>query len=111
VPLDVAVTVCVQPAYLRAHVLAAVNRVLGALFAPDALTFGDDVHLSRVVAAVVAVPGVENAEVTTLRRLLGGDDVTVDGVLPIGPMEVARLDRDPDAPENGRLVLTPVGGR
>ena len=111
VPLDVAVTVCVQPAYLRAHVLAAVNRVLGALFAPDALTFGDDVHLSRVVAAVVAVPGVENAEVTTLRRLLGGDDVTVDGVLPIGPLEVARLDRDPDAPENGRLVLTPVGGR
>ena len=111
VPLDVAVTVCVAAAYLRAHVLAAVDRVLAAFFAPDALTFGDDVHVSRIVAAVVAVAGVENAEVTTLRRLSGGDDATADGVLPIGPLEVARLDRDPDAPENGRLQLTPVGGR
>jgi len=120
VPLDVAVTVCVRPEYLRAPVLAAVDRALSAtrapdgtlgFFAPDSFSFGDPVRVGPIVAAVMALPGVENAEVTTLRRLEGGDDVAGDGVLEIGPLEVARLDRDPDAPENGRLRIDVQGGR
>ncbi len=111
VPLDVAVTVCVRPDRIARQVLAAVLDVLAGIFAPDRLTFGDDVHVSRITAAVLAVPGVENAAVTVLRRLQGGDNVVDDGVLGIGPLEVARLDRDPDAPENGRLTVTVEGGR
>jgi hypothetical protein len=34
-----------------------------------------------------------------------------EGVLPIGPFEVARLDNDPNFPEHGVLVLDVRGGR
>ncbi|GAA4759420.1 putative baseplate assembly protein [Actinomycetospora chibensis] len=111
VPLDVAITVCVRPDRIAGHVRAAVLDVLAAFFDPDRLTFGDDVRVSRLVVAVLAVAGVDNAQVTCLRRLEGGDNVVDDGVLRIGPLEVARLDRDPDAPENGRLTVKVEGGR
>ncbi len=120
VPLDVAITVCVRPEYLPDHVLAAVTRALSStrapdgtlgFFAPDNFTFGDSVRAGLLVAAVMALPGVENAEVTCLRRLDGDDDAVAEGVLRMGPLEVARLDQDPDAPENGRLRLDLQGGR
>ena len=113
--------VCVLPRTLRAHVLAAVRRALGSralpagalgFFRPDDLTFGDDVCVSPIVAAAHAVAGVENARVMDLRRLEGAPTTELDdGVLRLGPLEVARLDHDPDAPENGRLELKLEGGR
>lgn len=115
VPLDVVVTVCVRPEYLPGPVRTAVETVLSGrgagFFAPDRFAFGDAVRVSPMVAAVMALPGVENVEVTSLRRMGGGDDATPDGVLVLGPLEVARLDQDPDAPENGRLTLHVRGGR
>ncbi len=114
VPLDVAVTVCVRPEYFPDHVLAAVEQTLSSttgFFAPDNFAFGDAVRVSPLVGAVMRLPGVENVEVTCLRRLEGGFNVADAGVLKIGPLEVARLDQDPDAPENGRLLLTILGGR
>jgi predicted phage baseplate assembly protein len=116
VPLLIGVTVCMLPGYLRGHVTAAIRTVLGnrrtGFFHPDRLTFGDDVFASRLVAAVQAVPGVDSVEVTELRRFDGTADLELeDGVLRLGPSEVARLDDDPDFPENGRLELTLKGGR
>jgi hypothetical protein len=50
--------------------------------------------------------------VDRLRRFGGGPrSVPVTGLLPIGPLEVARLDNDPNDPENGVLTLTLRGGR
>jgi hypothetical protein len=132
VPLDIEMKVCVHPEYLRGHVKAALldlfsNRTLpdGRLgfFHPDNLSFGDSVYLSRLVAAAQATSGVESVVVTTLERLFLGelDQKTKDdvpplsplqtGVLPIGPLEVARLDNDPNFLENGRLRLEMRGGR
>ncbi|RJO70857.1 putative baseplate assembly protein [Nocardia panacis] len=116
VPLDLALCVEVSPDYLTGHVRAAVLRALGArtggLFDPARLSFGDPVRVSRIIAAVVALPGVRSAEVTTLERLFGPlGNALRTGVLPIGPLEVARLDNDPTRPEHGRLRLHLVGGR
>jgi predicted phage baseplate assembly protein len=121
VPLLVELNVCVTPHYLAGHVKAALmslfsNRRLpdGRLgfFHPDNLTFGEGIYLSKIVAAAQAVPGVESVAVNTLERLFEGDNGEVkNGVLPLGPLEVAQLDNDPGFPENGRLIFNMRGGR
>ena len=121
VPLDICLTACVLPHYLRGHVQAALldvfsNRMLPdgrmGLFHPDNLTFGDGIHLSGLVAAAQAVAGVESVFVTKLERLFEGPNREIEnGILPLGPLEVARLDNDPSFPENGKLSLDIRGGR
>ena len=120
VALYIDMTICVLPNYLRGHVEAAVldllsNRILrnGQLgfFHPDNLTFGQGIALSKLVAIVQAVPGVRNVIANSFKRLFGDDDFVADGFLPLGPMEIARLDNDRSFPENGKLVLHMEGGR
>ncbi|TQV82476.1 putative baseplate assembly protein [Exilibacterium tricleocarpae] len=121
VPLDIEIRVCVLPNYLRGHVKAALldllsNRRLAdgklGFFHPDNLTFGEDIHLSRLVAVAQAVAGVQSVQVTKLQRQHQPPNQEIEnGVLPLGPFEVARLDSDPSQPENGRLTLTVGGGR
>jgi predicted phage baseplate assembly protein len=128
-PLKLALTVCVQPNFLRGHVKAAVadalsNRVLPdgsqGFFHPDNLTFGDGVFVSQLVARVQAIAGVQNAMVTELERFeIGepasgdepGEELPMNSALLLGPFEVAQLDNDPSFPENGVLVLNMRGGR
>ncbi|MBP2336544.1 putative phage baseplate assembly protein [Saccharothrix coeruleofusca] len=114
VPLEVGVAVCVAEGYQRGHVLAALRAALGGrgFFRPDALTFGEPVRVSALVAAAAAVPGVVTARVTVLRRQFGQDEGALEaGLLRLGPLEVAQLDNDPDHPENGRLDIVLGGGR
>jgi predicted phage baseplate assembly protein len=121
VPLEIELTVCVLPHYLSGHVKAALqdvfsNRVLPngkrGLFHPDNLTFGDDIYLSKLVAAAQAVEGVESVTMVKLNRFgEAPQDEIRNGVLPLSPLEVARLDSDPNFPERGKLVLNVRGGR
>ncbi|MFH8773384.1 putative baseplate assembly protein [Streptomyces sp. NPDC017958] len=121
VPLDIALTVCALPGHQHGQILAELYRVLGngrlpggrlGFFHPDALTFGEPVRLSRLVAAAAAVPGVESVEVTRLRRLFEPDrGEREDGVLRLGPLEIATCDNDPDRPEQGRLAISLGGSR
>jgi hypothetical protein len=121
VALDVRLRVCAQPHHQRGQVAAAVLEALGnrqlaggarGFFHPDNLEFGDDVRASRLVAAALAVPGVASADLLRLRRFGEGDHGELDqGLLPIGPLEVARLDNDPSVPEHGVLTLELGGGR
>jgi hypothetical protein len=121
VPLNIALQVCVLPAYLRGHVKAALtdvfsNRVLPngrrGFFHPDNLSFGQGIYLSRLVAAAQAVEGVESVRVTRLQRLFEGPKAELEkGLLPLGPLEVARDDNDPNFPEHGLFVLEVGGGR
>jgi hypothetical protein len=111
----------VLPGYLRAHVDAALREVFGnrqaadgrlGFFHPDRLSFGDGIYLSALVATAQAVAGVESVAVTRLRRLYEApNDEIENGVLPLGPLEIARVDSDPSLPENGRLRLDMRGGR
>lgn len=121
VPLDIELVVCVLPGYLRGHVQAALSDLFSnrrlpdgrlGLFHPDNLTFGDHIYLSKLVAAAQGVPGVETARVSKLQRLYEGRNGEIEnGVLPLGALEVARLDNDPSFPERGKLQLTMRGGR
>ena len=115
VALDIGLLICVEPHHLAGHVRAELLEVLSnrslpggrrGLFHPDALSFGDPVRLSRIVAAAQAVTGVESVTVTRFKRLFGAATDELDtGVLRLGPLEVARLDNDPAFPEHGRLLL------
>jgi hypothetical protein len=125
VPLKLRLTVCVLPDYLRGHVEAAAldalgNRVLPdgtpGFFHPDNLSFGGGVFVSRILATVQSIPGVQNAIVTELERYevagdKNDDDLPVNSALLLGPFEIAQLDNDPDFPENGLLILDMRGGR
>ncbi len=54
---------------------------------------------------------MESVRVTKLGRLFVGSNHEIEnGILPIGSLEVARMDNDPGFPENGRLVLHMGGG-
>ncbi len=121
VALDIELLICVSPAYLRGHVKAELldilsNRILinGDLgfFHPDNLTFGEGIHLSRLVAIVQSIAGVDSVQVKKLQRLFEPPNQEIEnGILPLGPFEIARLDNDPSLPENGKLTLTMGGGR
>ncbi|MFE4647074.1 putative baseplate assembly protein [Streptomyces sp. NPDC056707] len=123
VALDIALAVCAAPGHQHGQILAELYRLLGnrrltggrlGFFHPDALTFGEPVRLSRLVAVAAAVQGVESVRVTRLRRLFHEDpldDTALEaGVLRLGPLEIARCDNDPDRPELGRLSIELGGG-
>ncbi|MFY9820642.1 MAG: putative baseplate assembly protein [Thermoanaerobaculia bacterium] len=120
VPLEIDLQLCVARGYFRSDVLTGVRRALSSrrnpdgttgFFYPPRLTFGEDIYLSRIYAAVEHVPGVESAEVTVLKRFwsVAGDELAT-GVLPLADGEIARLDNDPSFAENGVLRLTALGG-
>jgi hypothetical protein len=127
VPVDLMISICVKPHYQRGHVEAALLEVFGnrrladgspGFFHPDRLSFGQDLHVSRIVAAAQAVAGVMEVRIVQLERFDPGEpmpdleeELPPDGVLELAPFEIARLDNDPSFPENGRLRLLMRGGR
>ena len=132
VPLDLALSVCVLPDYLRAHVEEALLQVFSngvqpdgsnGFFNPNNLTFGEGIYVSKIVAAAQAVTGVASVSVTRLARYgirahpypvvfgIASGAVPPLGVLTLGPFEIAQLDNDPSYPEHGRLELNLRGGR
>ncbi|HEX8558116.1 MAG TPA: putative baseplate assembly protein [Pyrinomonadaceae bacterium] len=120
-PLEIELRVCVLPGYFRSDVRAALLEVLGAraladgrrgLFHPDNFTFGQSVHLSRVQAAAQGVEGVRYVEVRKFARFgVSGASGLEAGRLAVGRLEIARLDNNPNFPENGVLRLSLEGGR
>ncbi len=126
VPLAIGLRVCARPDSFAAEVRTSLLRALSnrvnpdgsrGFFHPDHFTFGDPVLLSRLYATIEAVPGVDSVVVTHFSRLHQRDPATATannlrrGRLPIGDMEIARLDNDPSFPENGRLTLEVLGGK
>ena len=130
VPIKLSMTICILQNYQRAHVEAAVLNALSdralpggtlGFFHPDSLTFGGGIYISSLLAAVQAIPGVQNAMVTELERFeigeagsgadTSGDELPINSALLMGPFEIAQLDNDPNYPENGLLVLDVRGGR
>lgn len=126
-PLDVVVRVCVKPGYERAAVRRALEEAFSSgdlpdggrgFFHPDRWTFGQPLLLADVVATAVRVPGVRLVEVgdrpdgTRRFRRWGREPGTElqDGLVLVGPREIARADNDPSAPEMGRILFRVEGG-
>jgi len=120
VSLQLELTVCVAAGYVRTTVKEALlevfsNRTLRGgrrgFFHPDNFTFGQPVYLSGIVAAAMEVAGVEWVEITAFHRY--GEDPQNeldDRELRLGRLEIARLDNDPNRPENGRIEIAMKGG-
>ncbi len=115
VPIALAMTICVLPNYLQAHVKAALPAAFSksilpdgtrGFFHPDNLSFGDSIPVSAIVATAQAIPGVMSVTVNTLERLGEDSRAALDlGVLQIGPMEIAQLDNNPNNPEHDTLTF------
>lgn len=121
VSLEIDLTVCVQSDYFRSDVAAGLYEVLGSraladgrtgIFHPDRLTFGQTVYLSSLYAAARQVAGVGSAVATVFQRQGYPDPKPLaDGYLPMGRLEIPRLDNDPNYPEHGVLRLHLFGGK
>ena len=113
VPLDIELHVCAKPGYFAADVEERLLEVFSAgrlsaggtgFFFPDRFTFGQPVYLSAVIATAMAVPGVAYVTPVRFQRLgRNAANEIANGLIPIARLEIARLDNDPNAPENGRI--------
>jgi hypothetical protein len=127
VPLDIAFTVCVAPGYFRSAVKSALFDTFSSgelpdgrrgFFHPDNFSFGQPVFLSRVVAAAMQVPGVRWIDTNDIppapnRFRRWGQPAhgeTAAGRIAMAPLEIARLDNDPNQPENGKIDFLMEGG-
>lgn len=120
VPLDIELFVCAAPGALRSLVGARVREALhprradgtAGFFDPDRFTFGAPLRLSALIAAAMAVEGVQSVEVTTFQRYgrLASGELQA-GVIRAFGAEVLELADDPNFPERGRLRIRVGGGR
>jgi hypothetical protein len=116
-------TVCVEPDGIGPHVhsarLQAFSTAKGAFFDPDRFSFGGDVFVSEVIARAMSLPGVawvdlddSGSQPNRFQRFgQPASGAFAAGRIAIGPREIARLDNDANAPENGRLTFFLRGGR
>jgi len=124
VPLDIAMTVCVLPHHFRDTVRKALLDAFSradfpsggrGFFHPDNFTFGRPVYLSRVISAAMKVPGIrwvafDGGETRFRRWGEAPRQELEEGFIAMARLEIARLDNDPNAPENGRIAFIMEGG-
>jgi hypothetical protein len=101
--------------------MLAVKRALSAdllpdgrpgLFHPDNFSFGQPVYGSRVIAAAQSVQGVATVTLRKFQRLVAPSSTSLSmGVIPIGRLEIARLENSLNFPEHGVLRLALSGGK
>ena len=121
VSLELDMQVCVLPEYFRRDVQRALLTIFSrrrlpdgrrGVFHPDHFSFGQTIYLSPLYAAARGVPGVQSVRITRFQRQGIADTQYLDaGKLPLGRLEIARLDNDPSFPERGVLRLQVMGGR
>jgi hypothetical protein len=120
VPLEIEADVCVAPAHFRGQVEEALLAALSSqmlpdgrrrFFHPDNYTFGQSLYLSQLYAAIESVVGVDSAVVTMFQHFGELPNQELErGEIPMGRLEVLRLDNDLSLPENGVLRLNMLGG-
>ena len=120
VPLDLLFSVCVDPGYVRTDVKSALLELFSArtlaggrraLFHPDNFTFGQPVRLSPLIAAAMAIDGVRRVRAATFQRFgVLEQDELANGEIPMGRLEIAQLENDPNRPEAGRVDFALEGG-
>jgi len=127
VPLQIALTICVAPGYPQSTVEQALYQVFSnsilpngqtGFFYPDNFSFGQPVYLSQIVSAAMAVPGVQwvNTNDVVPRQSLfqrwgrAAAGELAAGEIDFAQFEIAQLNNDPSAPENGIIQFYMQGG-
>jgi len=124
VPLDLIVEFCTAAGFRPTDVQQGVLLALSSLDLPGGkkgffhhgqFTFGDYVFVSQLYAAIMAVPGVDSAQITRLSRLHSpfpdAETATnlAQGFLQVAADQIVRLDNDRNFPQNGTLSVLPKG--
>jgi uncharacterized phage protein gp47/JayE len=120
VALQIVLQVVVKGTFFQSKVEQALLQVLGngllpngtkGVFYPDNFAFGQTVYLSPIYAAARSVPGVSSVTALTFQPLgVSTTQYLSAGEIKLGPLQVARLDNDPNFPDHGQLTLILQGG-
>jgi hypothetical protein len=129
VPLDIVLTVKVAAGYFANTVKQSLLEQFSnadlpggqqGFFHPDRFTFGQPVYFSQMVQAAVQVPGVagiylpgeasSTVKVKFQRWGAAERGELEQGRIPIGTLEIARLDNTASDPNNGRIAFHLQGG-
>ncbi|MGC4067383.1 MAG: baseplate J/gp47 family protein [Polyangiaceae bacterium] len=119
-PLDLEITLCIEPHAYAADVAAQAHEVLlgpgsgrriKGFFHPDHFTFGTPLYRSALEAALQRIPGVKSVRGMVVRER-GRREYRPFSELVLEPAmdQVLRLDNDPNRPENGTLRIVTEGG-
>lgn len=117
VAITFSLSIRVAESFFQSEVRQAVHEVLGTgpggFFEPGRLAFGEDVHVSDLIQALMELDGVESVCVNRFKRL-GSQfpDQTAAGRITLEGLELAVCDNDQSKARRGffRLVLH-GGGR
>ena len=115
VPVTFSLSVRVAASYFQSEVRRALDEVLGTgptgFFHPGRLRFGEDLHASDLIAAVMALDGVESVCLNSFRRLGNQfSDQVGSGTIVLSGIEVAICDNRAADPGRGYYRLTLHGG-
>jgi hypothetical protein len=123
VPLSITLRVTVKPEYFQSEVKQALqqrfsNQVLSngqvGFFHPDNFSFGQPVYLSQVIATAMEIAGVQSVTATRFQRGLRQDRFSRQaldaGQISFGRLDIAQLNNDPSAPEEGDIEFVMEGG-
>jgi hypothetical protein len=127
VPLLIAFTVCVAPGHLQTSVEQALYQAFSSgvqpngqngFFNPANFSFGKTLYLSQVVAAAMALPGVQwiNTHDTGAHQSLfqrwgrAAAGELQAGEIAFAATEIPQLSNDPNHPENGIITFFMEGG-
>ncbi len=102
--------------YFRSEIETAARQALGrgpgGFFEPGRLRFGEDLFASDVIAALMALDGVETVCLIRFKRAGGQHpDHADDGRIPLSGLELAVCDDDRERPGRGYLDFRLRGGR
>ena len=121
VPLDIRINVRVDSNYFASQIKQALLKIFSnhdipdgkrGFFHPDNLTFGQPIFLSKIYEIAMKVEGIIFVSIERFQRWRESDNHELDeGVIKMASFEIARLDNDPNFPENGRIELVIEGGR
>ena len=113
--------VCVDPAYFRSEVRAALLEIFSSrrlpdgrrgVFHPDNFTFGQTVYLSPLYAEAQKVDGVSSVHITVFQRQGQPETSALStGRLSLDRLEIAQCNNDRNFPERGVFRITMGGGK
>lgn len=112
--------VTVKPDYLASDVKRALMEIFSnshlvggqkGYFHPDNFTLEQNVYLSYLINVAMRVSGVMWVKPLRFQRWgRSPQDEIKLGMINIGRLEIARLDNDPNYPENGKIEFIMEGG-